>query len=372
MNKLYSFCCFIFYQTSQKNVFNFEKMVFINKNLFNIKNHLEYRIITVTVTKRNYPGGKDKLNNIIKIKPNSNNSSISQKLKPNTSPPTTTDKDLPKANKTSCEKNTQVESQKTKPEIAGDFNSTRQDAENANLDPKTANNIHFRIFRDNNTTPEQLEEEESTTTENISEYQAIYINAPFHTLDSDGNANGPLNDSDHIHIAKKGEQGSLNIFLQATSSKGGTANGTVNNIKVSPIKYDGSFTPKKRIIKNGMDDDNNRLPNQKAPNPINDDFGNCIPDSEKGGQYVRVLPNTYVITEDEQKIIGIEKNTEATKFFNENHIKNKLDVLHNFTENRNDPSIVLSEESYAELQAEEGNNSSTDETLLSTNNEDID
>lgn len=113
--------------------------------------------------------------------------------------------------------------------------------------------------------------------------------------------------------------------------------------------------PKVRTEKTGMDDNNERLPDKKYQHPINDDFGNTVPDPQKGGQYFQLYPEPRIFSLEEKNKIGFDQNTEATAYMNQEGVREILDEVCKLTEGA-DPSIALSEESYDELLLKNENN----------------
>jgi hypothetical protein len=80
-----------------------------------------------------------------------------------------------------------------------------------------------------------------------------------------------------------------------------------------------------------MTEENERLPDKQYPYPLNDDFGNTIPNPKKGGQYYQPYGEPRVITKEEKEKVGIEKNIEATEFLNKKETKIVLDPITQLT-----------------------------------------
>lgn len=220
------------------------------------------------------------------------------------------------------------------------------------------------IRKTSNDIKQNLEEEESSISLEPSDtYKAVYVNEPYGTiLPHNLKFEGLFHDPDHVFIAKNLPNNSLELVAQATSAKGGTPEGDLENIKVSCTKYDGSFIPQQRNLKPGMDENNNVLPRLKSDYPLNDDYANTVPDKNKGGQYVKPLPQTRVLTEEEAVKVGVEENKGATVFFNTEPVKAIIDEIYKVNSNDMDPSIIISQDSFDELtyQTNDVENISTD------------
>jgi hypothetical protein len=250
--------------------------------------------------------------------------------------------------------------------------STQEKITQLNIDPVTGTNINIHIFRDSNkkTTPEEEAKESSKNLANESsssanedtnfKYKAIYIDNSYHNMNSLGETEFKKGDPDHVYASLDASNDSSLILGRTTSSKGGTAEGKITNVKLSTTKYDGSYQPKPRIEKTGMTEENERLPNKQYPNPLNDDFGDTLPNPKRGGQYYQPYAEARIITKEEKDKIGIEENAEATEFLNQDGVKIILDEITRTTMG-NDPSIMLSDESFQELLSQETNTNLADE-----------
>jgi hypothetical protein len=126
-----------------------------------------------------------------------------------------------------------------------------------------------------------------------------------------------------------------------TSDKHGTPDGKINNFRLSSEKFDGSSTPQIKKTKScGMDDYNNLLPKKSFPGePVNDDFGNFIPDPNKGGQYLRIHKNQQRVLHETFQDLNFEKDDLVTEYVNNPNIKNQIISI--YEENKDNPTQIL-------------------------------
>ena len=138
------------------------------------------------------------------------------------------------------------------------------------------------------------------------------------------NVSATKHETSHVNIVDTGTGQSLGIF---TSSKGPNLPPGVSCIKISEIKYDGSYIPQLN-------------PNTKEP--IMDDYGFIVPHKFKGGQYVAVFKYPREVSKKAQQFF--EKLPQLQEYLDQheekildiirkNNIQNKLPIVITLHEN---------------------------------------
>jgi hypothetical protein len=128
-----------------------------------------------------------------------------------------------------------------------------------------------------------------------------------------------LKEEIHAMLAQEQQNGSLQLLGAFTSSAGNTKTSQKNNVKLSPVKYNGDFTPIPNK-KSTMDDYGFELPThikEKQTAPVVNDRGEHVPHPTKGGQYLRRYPEIINISPEERSNLELLEDKRATKYIQE-------------------------------------------------------
>lgn len=155
---------------------------------------------------------------------------------------------------------------------------------------------------------------------------------------------------EHAIVASYADDNSLHVYGFFTSWKAGNADGKVYNLKLSPVKFDSTYTP--LILKKPKFMDNYGLPvkSEFPGKPVIDNYGDPFPDPKRGGQYFMALDTKLIISPDELHKLNFIRDPISTNYLNSNEIMQTLvwDFICQ-TQNALSHRRVFSQETFAEL-----------------------
>jgi len=158
------------------------------------------------------------------------------------------------------------------------------------------------------------------------EFIAGNMDSQFVVVNSVGDLTS-LKKEEHYVIGVVTPNNSITFYGIFTSSKGGAADGIKHNLRVSNQKINGDFIPQKVNNLSIQDDFGYRIPVNPVAvkRDIVDNYGNLVPSTIKGGQYVRTLTQPQVINEDQLQEVQFSVDKNATEFANSDGVKQALE-----------------------------------------------